>query len=191
MRKKRGPETRGLVVGGLAMIGVLAFSPRPLDAAESTLAPTAMPAQPASNTVDIQVCFTLENLSKREACFAKQSDEDISACERIKPFSCKPYKEMYEAAQQLNMLDRQIMTLAQKKYASYQANDSTYLVNLASHIRAADKAWAAYRDAHCSLEPLLEGMSRAEASNLAEACRVNRTNARIKKLRGEVERLKN
>jgi hypothetical protein len=190
MMKEQTSAKCRLVVGGFVVMGMLCFSSRPLDALPWATPSLTTASRPANGAVDMQVCFTLGNVAKREACFARQSDEDINACERMKPFNCKPYKEMYEATRQLNVLNGQVLALAKKKYASYQNSDPAYLTNLAGSIRAASSAWTSYRDTRCRLEPLLDGMSRAESSNLTEACRAAMTNARIKKLRDEVEKLK-
>lgn len=187
--QQRGSYKHGLVVNSLVIIGLLSLAPQPLNA--SPLAPRLPEAaQAAGSATDIQTCFTLGNVVKREACFGRQSDADIQACERVKPFNCKPYKEMYLAARQLNTLNSQLLTSAREKYAAYQQSDPAYLANLASNTQAADKAWAAYRDAQCALEPLLEGMSRTESGNLAEACRADMTHKRIKSLRDEMLKLK-
>src|SRR3546814_3157442 len=44
---------------------------------------------------------------------------------------------------------------------------------------AADRTWRAHRDAHCKLEPLVQGMARNEVANLVEACRADKTAARV------------
>jgi hypothetical protein len=190
MRKEHTSEKRRLVACGFVMMGMLCFLSQPLDALPWTTPLPEMVSRSASGAADIQVCFALGNVAKREACFSRQSDEDISACERMKPLNCKPYKEMYEATRKLNVLNNQVLVLAKRKYSSYQNSDPAYVANLVGSILAAGSAWTSYRDTRCTLEPLLEGMSRAEAPGLTEACRAAMTNARIKTLRDEVEKLK-
>lgn len=106
-------------------------------------------------------------------------DDEVAACERMRPQACKPYRDMHRLNQQLDALSRDALAKARKQYASYTNDDQAYLDDLSSYLAASDKTWAASRDADCLLEPFAQGMSRRGAGNLTEACRVERTQARI------------
>jgi len=72
---------------------------------------------------------------------------------------------------------------ARKAYGSYTDGDAGYLADLDATAREANRAWRAYREAQCALEPFAQGMSRDLAENLAEACRARMTRIRIDELR--------
>lgn len=135
-------------------------------------------------------CFALGDQGAREACFAKKADDEIAECERVRAHACKPYKEMYALEQQRIQLSKEVLTKARHSYASYVEGDAAYLDDLASYLKGSDAAWAAYRDADCLLEPLAQGMSRRETPDLTEACRLERTKARIAQLRALVATLR-
>lgn len=124
-------------------------------------------------------CFAVGDTRTRELCFSRKPDAEIVECERMRPFACKPYRDMHRLDQELAALTRDLSERAQKHYAAYTKDDSAYLTDLSAYIAASDKAWAASRDADCLLEPFAQGMSRREAGDLTEACRVERTQARI------------
>lgn len=162
--------------------------------AEVALSETVQDSGPAATQASAQGqdedCFTVGDIQNREACFAKQSDDDIATCERMKPSACRPYKEMYVANHRLQSLNTELLTLARKKYASYTKDDASYLTDLARNAQASDRTWRAYRDAECSLEPFIQGMSRDQSSNLTEACRVTKTKARMAELNDLISTLK-
>ncbi|KQZ59685.1 hypothetical protein ASD53_05625 [Lysobacter sp. Root559] len=83
---------------------------------------------------------------------------------------------------QRTQLRQDILLKARSSYASYLEDDAAYLDDLAVYLKDSDAAWGAYRDADCLLEPFAQGMSRREAPDLTEACRVGRTKARIAEL---------
>ncbi len=145
--------------------------------------PPAAPATGVSEPQDsMDNCDALP-LSGKEACYARQPPEVIADCERMRLHHCAPYARMHALDKQLDESNRELLRVAGERYASYEANQPGYADDLAKAIAEADRAWRAYRDAQCSLDPLLQGMSRNEASDLAEACRADRTSARISELK--------
>lgn len=80
-------------------------------------------------------------------------------------------------------MQREALASARKRFASYVDGDPAYLDDLADYLAKSGQAWAQFRDMDCLLEPLAQGMSRREAENLTEACRAERTRARIAQLR--------
>ncbi|MEH6419429.1 lysozyme inhibitor LprI family protein [Pseudomonas sp. CGJS7] len=135
-------------------------------------------------------CFVVGELKARELCFSKKSDDEIAECERVRVHACKPYRDMYRLDQEAAALSRELLARARKQYASYTSNDAGYLTDLADYLSASDQAWAASRDTDCLLEPFAQGMSRREAGDLTEACRVERTQARIAQIRELLQALK-
>lgn len=124
-------------------------------------------------------CSAVADVKARELCFSKKPDDEIADCERMRLHACKPYRDMYRLDQQLVALSQDALVKARKQYASYTNGDPTYLDDLSTYQSGSHKAWAASRDADCLLEPFAQGMSRREAADLTEACRVERTQARI------------
>lgn len=169
-------EFRRLKHGALAM--VLSLSCGCATAARP--AAGATPPKPAPAEQD---CFTVGETKARELCFSQKPDEEIAECERMRPFACKPYRDMHRLEQELAALTRDLAARASKQYASYAKDDTAYVSDLSDYLVASDKAWAASRDADCLLEPFAQGMSRREASDLTEACRAERTQARIAQLK--------
>ena len=127
-------------------------------------------------------CLAIGDTKARETCFAKKPDDEIAECERVRVHACKPYKEMHALEHKRVQLSQELLTKARKRYASYVEGDAAYLDDLANYLKGSDAAWIAYRDADCLLEPFVQGMSRREAPHLTEACRVERTKARIAEL---------
>lgn len=84
----------------------------------------------------------------------------------------------------------QIELLVPKTYASYLDGDPSYVTDLIAHIRAAATAWATYRDAHCRADPMLQGMSRRDTDALAETCRVQKTQARLREMQALLDALR-
>lgn len=127
-------------------------------------------------------CFAIPTLPEKRACLAEQSDAFIDKCERMRPMSCKPYRAMHFAETALLQAETDFVTSAQRAYHSYIGNDPAYLDDIAAYSREANITWRAYRDAQCALEPLAHGMARAESENLAETCRLAKTQTRITEL---------
>jgi len=134
-------------------------------------------------------CMTMGRRPEREACFAKRSDADLKACERLKPNACVPYKQMFQADRQLASLNAELLAKAKQSYASYAEDDAKYLSDITQGLAQADQTWRAYRDAQCEVSPFLEGMSRVEAGDVTEACRLELTQARIKELKARISSL--
>lgn len=137
--------------------------------------PTVASPTPAAE----EDCFAVGDVKARERCFSKKPADEIVECERKRLHACKPYRDMYRLDRELVALSQDALGKARKQYASYTNDDQAYLDDLSAYQRASDKAWAASRDADCLLEPFAQGMSRREAADLTEACRVERTQARI------------
>lgn len=159
---------RGLI------IAMLAF---PFAACAGTLLskPVHVPLQDAD-------CFAISTLAEKRACLAEQDEAFIDGCERMRPMSCKPYREMHSAERALLQAETAFEASAQRAYRSYIGNDPAYLDDIAAHTREANTTWRAYRDAQCALEPLAQGMARGESENLAETCRLAKTKTRIAEL---------
>ncbi len=136
--------------------------------------PQAQPEEPD--------CLAISTLPEKRACLAKQDQTFIDDCERMRPMACKPYRELYFAEHTLQRTQTHLLQSAKRAYASYTANDPAYLDDLATYARESNAAWLTYRDAQCALEPFAQGMSRSESENLAEACRLAKTQARIAEL---------
>jgi hypothetical protein len=96
---------------------------------------------------------------------------------------CMPYREMYVAEKSLSAIESASIRSARKTYASYSEGDAAYLRDLESYAARSNRAWRAYREAQCAVEPFAQGMSRALAEDLSEACRVRMTQARIDEIK--------
>lgn len=165
-----------MLVAGLLLGCGCATAARPTHGAGATFAhSTAAKSAPVAE----EDCFAVGDVKARELCFSKKPDDEIADCERVRLHACKPYRDMYRLDQQLAALTQDASAKARKQYASYANDDPAYLDDLSAYQSASDKAWAASRDADCLLEPFAQGMSRREAADLTEACRVERTQARI------------
>lgn len=177
----------GLWVASLLLVCGCATAGRPTEL-PGTVGPAASAAQsaPAADTD----CFAMGDVKAREQCFSRQTDDEIAECERVRLYACKPYRDMHRLDQEVAALSRELQARAQKQYASYTDNDADYLRDLSAYLSASDKAWAASRDADCLLEPFAQGMSRREAGDLTEVCRVARTQARMAQIKALLEALK-
>lgn len=164
---------------------VLLLGATPLHASTSRPQST----RPAATTMATDDCFSVGDTPEREACFARMTDAQVSVCERYRPLACMPHKDMFTATKTLDQLVSGMIEASKKKFSSYAGGDPTYPTNLAKGIRDADTAWQAYRDAHCRLEPMLEGMSQKASGDLIEKCRLDLTHQRIKQLREWIGRL--
>ncbi|MEG3790655.1 lysozyme inhibitor LprI family protein [Lysobacter sp. CCNWLW3] len=159
-------------------------------ACSASLAQGVRDSAPRPTATTEEDCFAQGDVGKREACFARKPDIEIEACERARPNACKPYKDMHALEMQRVQLSRDLLTKARSSYASYTEDDPAYLDDLASYLKDSDATWGAYRDADCLLEPFAQGMSRQEASDLTEACRIERTQTRIAELKALAAALK-
>jgi uncharacterized protein YecT (DUF1311 family) len=151
--------------------------PRPAQTASSPAPVPAQQAQPEEAD-----CLAISTLPEKRACLAKQDQAFIDDCERMRPMACKPYRDLHFAEQTLQQTQTHLLQSAKRAYASYTENDPAYLDDLATYARESNTAWLTYRDAQCALEPFAQGMSRSESENLAEACRLAKTQARIAEL---------
>jgi hypothetical protein len=141
--------------------------------------PLATPSPAPTEEAD---CFAISTLLEKRACLAKQDETFIADCERMRPMSCKPYREMYSAEETLRQAEASLLQAAQHAYGSYTKDDPAYLDDLSASSREANVSWRAYREAQCALEPLAQGMARGESENLTEACRLAKTQERIAEL---------
>ncbi|WP_082586062.1 MULTISPECIES: lysozyme inhibitor LprI family protein [unclassified Lysobacter] len=176
---RRRFRLRGLMSSALVFSLILGCASVP----NSAYSASAEKAPKSASSEAGDDCFAIGGLGARESCFAKKSDDEIADCERIRPNACKPYKEMQALELQRTQLRQDILLKARSSYASYLEDDAAYLDDLAVYLKDSDAAWGAYRDADCLLEPFAQGMSRREAPDLTEACRVERTKARIAELK--------
>lgn len=131
-----------------------------------------------------QDCDGLASLVDKRVCYGKQEQASIDDCERTHPMRCRPYREMHGAERELTEVEHSSIAHARKAFASYADGDAAYLNDLEAAAREANRAWRAYREAQCTLEPFVEGMSRDLSEHLAEACRVRMTRARIDEIKG-------
>ena len=140
------------------------------------------PAQLAANDAP-QDCDGLALLADKRVCYGKQDQASIDDCERTHPMRCKPYREMHLAERQLTEVEESSIASVRKAYASYADGDAAYLNDLEAAAREANRAWRAYREAQCTLEPFAQGMLRDLSQHLAEACRARMTRVRIDELK--------
>jgi uncharacterized protein YecT (DUF1311 family) len=127
--------------------------------------------------------LSLRQPHDKRACYDKQDQASIDDCERTHSMRCKPYREMHLAERQLSEIEQSSIASARKNYASYVDGDATYLNDLDATAREANRAWRAYREAQCTLEPFAQGMSRDLSEHLAEVCRARMTRARIDEIK--------
>jgi uncharacterized protein YecT (DUF1311 family) len=95
---------------------------------------------------------------------------------------CAPYKKMDSAERQLAALNRKLLTLAFRTFATYDADDLGYNDDLKKFFTEADRSWRSYRDAQCLVAFYLQGMSRKDIPDLAEECRLDKTRERIREV---------
>lgn len=169
-----------------------AISATTLLVAAALLAPPA-PAAARTDTpqplADFDACDQLSDLTTREACYARLPPAVIEECESLRRFACAPYRDMYLAEQEHDVAARALIEASTRIYGDVGSGDGAFVTDLVHHLRAADAAWAAWRDAECALEPILDGMSRGEAGRLTEACRAERTRRRAAELRDRATRM--
>lgn len=173
--------THALCATTLLVAAVLLSTP--VSANQAALPGTADPA------ADIGDCDQSPDLDTREACYAALLPEAIEECESLRRFACAPYRDMHVAQNEHAAAVEALVAASAAAYDSYTGTDPTFLTDLVSRLHAADAAWATWRDAECALEPLLDGMSRSEASGLTEACRAEETRKRAGVLRERASRI--
>lgn len=134
-------------------------------------------------------CRSIGELAEKEACFAGTKDELIAQCEEMRLHACAPYRDMHRAESRLRELNARLVVSGRKRYAGYADSDPSYLDDLSAYIVASDESWRAWRDAACSLEPFIDGMSRRESADLTEACRAEWTERRISELASQISEI--
>lgn len=146
--------------------------------------PTSIPtvAAAARGGSVVKDCDALP-LAEKEACYASYYEGELAECEQVRLYNCAPYARVHRAEMELKKVSKVLLQEVRDNYASYEGNQPGYVKDFESAYIAADSAWRAYRDAHCALEPVVQGMSRQEAPGLTEACRASMTEARVKELK--------
>ena len=124
------------------IIVILAF---PFAACART--PLAKPSPAPTEEVD---CFAISTLAEKRTCLAKRDEAFIADCERMRPMSCRPYREMYSAEETLRQAEASLLQAAQQAYGGYTKDDPSYLDDLSASSREANVAWRAYREAQCA-----------------------------------------
>lgn len=122
-------------------------------------------------------------LAEKEACYASYDKAELTECERLRPHACAPSARVHRAEAELGKINDVLLRDVRDAYASYEDDQPGYLKDIEDAYTAADGAWRAYRDAHCTLEPVVQGMSRQETPGLTEVCRAGMTEARVKELK--------
>lgn len=143
----------------------------------STYAATAAAGESAMKDCD---AFPLAD---KEACYASYVEAALVKCEQARLYSCMPYARVHRAEMELKQVREALLQDVRDTYSSYEDNQPGYVKDVESAYAAADTAWHAYRDAHCTLEPVIQGMSRQEAPGLTEVCRADMTETRVKELK--------
>src|SRR3546814_12736437 len=92
----------------------------------------------------------------------------MAECERMRIHRCAPYARVHGLEKQLERLNAGLLQAAAEAYASYEGDQPGYVEELERSFAAADRTWRAHRDAHCKLEPLVQGMARHEVANRSE-----------------------
>lgn len=149
-------------------------------AAESTGASTF--AATGAGESAVKDCDALP-LAEKEACYASYDEAALAECEQVRLYSCVPYARVHRAEAELKQISEALLQNARDTYASYEENQPGYVKDVESAYAADSSAWRAYRDAHCTLEPVIQGMSRQEAPGLTEVCRASMTEARVNELK--------
>lgn len=126
---------------------------------------------------------------EKEACYAEYDEAALKECERLRLHGCAPYARVYRAEAELRHVGDALLRHVRDAYASYEQNQPGYIRDVEDAYAVADSAWRDYRDAHCALDPIVQGMSRQEAPGLAADCRANMTEARVRALRKQTSLL--
>jgi uncharacterized protein YecT (DUF1311 family) len=126
-----------------------------------------------------QDCEAIGKYRERERCMA--SSPDYADCKDTDS-SCAPYRKMDSAERLLDALNRKLLTLKLREYATYTDDDPNYLRDLKKSSADADRTWRSYRDAQCEMELFIQGMTRHGNPGLVESCRLDKTQKRIREL---------
>lgn len=148
--------------------------------AEATSASTLAATRAGESAVED--CDSLP-LAEKETCYASYDKAELTECERLRLHACAPYARVHRAEAELGKMNDALLRDLREAYASYEGDQPGYLKDVEGAYAAADRAWRAHRDAHCTLEPVVQGMSRQEAPGLTEVCRAGMTEARVKELK--------
>ena len=150
-----------------------------------TLSPTSTVASILATTAEgvsvVKDCDALA-LADKESCYARYDEATLAECEAARLYSCAPYARMHRAEVRLKQAGEALLQAMRTAYGSYEHEQPGYLKDAEGAYAAADSAWRAYRDAHCGLTPMLEGMSRPDFPGLIEMCRALMTEARIEEV---------
>ena len=143
---------------------------------------------PVSNVEMFDDCDGLALLNK-EACYAVKPQALIDECERGRVNRCAPYAWFHNLDRNLEHLEAHLIRQARQRYASYEKNQPGYVVELERALVESATTWRAFRDAHCSAEPLIQGMSFNEVADLTEVCRAEMTEVRTKEVSTSISNL--
>ena len=148
-----------------------------------TAAGRAAAARPSEPQEFMESCDDLP-LADKEACYARQPEELIAECERVRLHHCAPYARVHVLEERLRTLNAELLRSAASTAGSDRIGQPGEDNELAQSLSLSDRTWRAYRDAQCSLDPMIQGMSLREAPDLAEACRADMTSVRIREVEG-------
>jgi hypothetical protein len=123
-------------------------------------------------------CALKNTLAAKEECFAMNQFSDCNKDD----MRCDPYKQMYFAENKLHAVLGEIEVLTAKSYARYLIDDPEYIRDAILHSRSSNESWKKYRDSYCISEQYSSGMSRHEINDVAELCRIRKTEERIVEL---------
>jgi hypothetical protein len=169
----RGEATAAQDTPQAATASAAAQAPQPAPSAKTPAqSNTPVPARAGD-------CFAIGGVAAREACFA--TSKEYADC--TDEFKCVPYRKMYYAEADLKRLEQRAFELADKSYSGRDMWDKAYYKDLKESFTGSNAAWRSFRDAHCTAEQFYSGMSRREMGDLAEACRLEMTNARIEQMK--------
>jgi uncharacterized protein YecT (DUF1311 family) len=150
-----------------------------------TLFPTSTVASILATTAEgvsaVKDCDALA-LADKESCYARYDEATLAECEAARLYSCAPYARMHRAEVRLKQAGEAMLHVMRTAYASYEHEQPGYLKDAEDAYASAESAWRAYRDAHCGLTPMLEGMSRQDFPGLIEMCRAIMTEAHVREL---------
>lgn len=138
---------------------------------------------PEQSNANRQDCDDISSLPEKRACYGRQDQALIDACEHIHPLRCRPYRDMDASEADLTEVEKASIAAARKAYAAYVEGDPAYLRDLDTAAQEAGRTWRAFRETQCTLEPFAQGMSRHASEDLVEACRARMTRARIDELK--------
>lgn len=145
----------------------------PLEATAS--AECAGPAAPSAVDFD---CSRIGAARDKEACLLALPE---TACRKLGK-ACFSLRDARAVEDRLTRLEKDIVSKARSRYASYTRDDPSYLDDLEKSFVSASSAWRTYRDAYCLAEPMIHCMARTEQAPLIAYCRANVTRERISQL---------